>query len=298
MSAGDVYRSLWRHKLFVVVLTAVFVGAAWYLTSREADSYEASTLVRAQQGGRSAGSAEALQASQTLAQTYARIVEEGALRDEIAMLVRQCSRRTPAPDAGPRRRGGATATRPTLANPPRGSCESLGGIRGIAPRRVSAVGLSASPVQDLDLLSITARSDNPRNAVVAANAAPWGLRAFIRRSGSRTERIITVKPASIPTSPASRQLPLKIVIATMLGLIFNGALALILELFRDRLPEPDEFSRALGHPVLATIPSLRLHPLPVDAATREEPSLASGLQQPAEGELGSGAPDPQVSRER
>ena len=35
--------------------------------------------------------------------------------------------------------------------------------------------------------------------------------------------------------------------------------SLLIELFRDRLPEPDELGQALGHPVLATIPTLRLH---------------------------------------
>jgi capsular polysaccharide biosynthesis protein len=271
VTAGDVYRALWRHKFFVVVLTAVFVGVAWYLTSRETDAYEASTIVRAQQSGQSAGSPEALRASQTLAQTYARIVEEGALADEIATLVAQCARRSSAPGEA--------------RNPPPGSCESLGRVRGVAPREVSNVGLSASAVQDLDLLSITARSHNRRNAAVVANAAPWALRAFIRRSAARTEKIVTVKRATIPTSPVSHQLPLKIAIAAMLGLIFNGALALLLELFRDRLPEPDELGRTLGHPVLATIPSLRLRPVPAEASP-EEPD-----------ELGRRLPDPQMSRE-
>jgi capsular polysaccharide biosynthesis protein len=297
VTAGDVYRALWRHKLLVVALTAAFVAAALYLTSRETDSYEASTLVRAQQRGENAGSAEALRASQTLAQTYARIVEEGALQDEIATLVRQCSRRSLAPEDAPSRRAGSAATR-AVRDPPRGSCESLGGIRRVVPRRVADVGLSASPVEDLDLLSITARSDNRRNAAVAANAAPWALRAFIRRSGARTERIVTLKRATIPTSPVSRQLPLKIAIAAMLGLIFNGALALLLELFRDRLPAPDELGRALGHPVLATIPSLRLHPLPVDAVAREETGLASGVEPTLDGEPSPRAPGPEVSRER
>jgi capsular polysaccharide biosynthesis protein len=284
VTAGDVYRALWRHKFFVVVLTAVFVGVAWYLTSRETDAYEASTIVRAQQSGQSAGSPEALRASQTLAQTYARIVEEGALADEIATLVAQCARRSSAPGEAPNRRGGSAATR-APRNPPPGSCESLGRVRGVAPREVSNVGLSASAVQDLDLLSITARSHNRRNAAVVANAAPWALRAFIRRSAARTEKIVTVKRATIPTSPVSHQLPLKIAIAAMLGLIFNGALALLLELFRDRLPEPDELGRTLGHPVLATIPSLRLRPVPAEASP-EEPD-----------ELGRRLPDPQMSRE-
>jgi hypothetical protein len=70
-------------------------------------------------------------------------------------------------------------------------------------------------------------------------------------------------------------LPLKIAIAVMLGLIFNGALALLLELFRDRLPEPDQLGREVGVPVLATIPALLLHRATNLAAARHEPGLVS-----------------------
>ena len=81
LTAGDVYRALWRHKFLVAVLTAVFVGTAWYLTSRQTRTYEAATLVRVQERGPDAGSAStALQASQTLALTYATIIGEGGSR--------------------------------------------------------------------------------------------------------------------------------------------------------------------------------------------------------------------------
>jgi hypothetical protein len=54
-------------------------------------------------------------------------------------------------------------------------------------------------------------------------------------------------------------LPLKLTIALLVALIFNGALALLIELFRDRLPEAEQLGPDVGAPVLATIPTLRLH---------------------------------------
>jgi hypothetical protein len=78
-------------------------------------------------------------------------------------------------------------------------------------------------------------------------------------------------------------LPLKIAIAVMFGLIFNGALALLLELFRDRLPEPDELGQALGRPVLATIPNLRLHDAATLAAARQGP-ISVPTEQSRDGE--------------
>jgi capsular polysaccharide biosynthesis protein len=220
LTAGDVYRALWRHKFFIALLTAAFVGATWYVTERQTKTYEASALIRVQQRGPKAGdAAAALQASQTLAQSYAEIIGSGALKPRISSLV-----------AG-----------------------------RVAAGTVSEVVVSASPVQDLDLLSISARSRNPVGAMVVANAVPRALRAFIRSTGSPSERIVTAKAATTPSTPVSRHLALNLALAFMLGLIFNGALALLLELFRDRLPQPDELGQAVGHPVLATIPTLRHH---------------------------------------
>jgi len=270
LTAGDVYRALWRHKAVIVLLTCVFVGATWYAVSRETRRYEASTLVRIQERGPGAGDASAaLLAAQTLAQTYAKIIGSGALRGEMDSIVSACTS-SPAPTA--RRKG-------TSSGVPASSCRSLGGARAarIANRKISEVALSAGQVQDLDLLSVTTRSENPTRAMVVANAAPLALKRFIRQTGSRSERIVVAKAATVPSSPISRQLALKVAVALMLGLLFNGALALLAELFRDRLPETEELGQALGQPVLATIPSLRLKPVDALLAGRhEDPSLAVG----------------------
>jgi capsular polysaccharide biosynthesis protein len=301
LTAGDVYRALWRHKFFIALLTAVFVGAAWYMTSRQTQRYEASTLVRVQQrGDQGSGS---LDAAQTLAQTYAQIVDAGALKPQIKNLVAGCNSGKPArlkgvlpvastrvrsprvgatgvqltPRAAARRARRAAAARRSLRRTYRTACRSMGVTprRPALPGRVSQVHLSGNPVQDLDLLTVAGRSRNRRNATIAANAAPWAIRAFIRKSGSGTEKIVTVKAATLPTSPISRQLPLKLAIAAMVGLIFNGALALLFEFFRDRLPEPDDLGRQVGHPVLAMIPTLRLHQAETLASSRHAPESAS-----------------------
>jgi capsular polysaccharide biosynthesis protein len=249
LTAGDVYRALWRHKALILVLTAVFVGVTWYLVSRESRRYDASTLVRVEERGPNAGDASAaLLAAQTLAQTYAKLIGSGALKPGVRSLLSECSSRTPiSPPSLP---GGVRLS----------SCKSLGDVSEtrLARRNLSQVGISASQVESLDLLSITARSKNKVQAKVAANATVLALRSFIHTAPG-SERIVVAKPAALPSSPASRQLALKVVLALMVGLLFNGALALLLELFRDRLPETDELAKTLGQPVLATIPSLRLN---------------------------------------
>jgi capsular polysaccharide biosynthesis protein len=312
VTAGDVYRALWRHKFFIVALTAVFVGAAWYASSQQARRYEASTLVRVQERG-DTGNASLL-AAQTLAQTYAKIIGSGALKGAIETFVAGCASGKPSslkgflPPVAPRPARTSNGTLPGTSRSVRRAaaarrfrrsytraCRSIGVTsRGrVAPRKVSEVKLSGSPVQGVDLLSISARSKTPANATIAANAAPWALRAFIRRTGSGTEKVVLVKAATKPSSPASQQLPLKIAIALMFGLIFNGALALLLELFRDRLPEPDELGQALGRPVLATIPNLRLHEAATLAAARQDPTSVS-MEQSRDGEGSTRTTGPRV----
>ena len=299
------------------MLTAVFVAAAWYATSRQAQRYEASTLARVQERG-DTGNAS-LVAAQTLAQTYAEIIGSGALKGDIQTFVAGCASGKPSslkgflPPVAPRRartsslKGSLPLTTPSVRRAAATrrfrksytrACRSIGvAARGrVAPRKVSEVRLSGSPVQGVDLLSIAARSKGPANATIAANAAPWALRAFIRRTGSGTEKVVLVKAATKPTSPVSRQLPLKIAIAVMFGLIFNGALALLLELFRDRLPEPDELGQTLGRPVLATIPTLRLHQASRLAAARHEPSSVS-MEQSRDGEGSIRTTGPRVGPE-
>ncbi len=108
----------------------------------------------------------------------------------------------------------------------------------------------------------------------------------MRKTAPRSERIVTVKAATT-SSRVSRHLPLNVAIALVLGLIFSGALALLIELFRDRLPEADELEQTLGHPVLATIPNLRLHRMAPPARDGTGPAVAVGQSVDGESRTGS-----------
>jgi capsular polysaccharide biosynthesis protein len=223
MTTAETYRALWRHRLFIIVLTGAVIGAAWYLTSRQTPVYQASTLVRVQQPGIDPGSVvSSLMASEQLAQTYAQIVETGALRGRLR--------------------------------------EVLEGRTDSA--QIAALEINAEPVESLDLLWINARSATPSRAAAAANAMPVALRNFIRETGTVREKIVTVKRASVPTDPASPSLIRNLLIAGLLGLFFNGVLVILMELLGDRLPELDDLEQVIKKPVLATIPPLSLGSTP------------------------------------
>jgi capsular polysaccharide biosynthesis protein len=218
VTAGDVYRALWRHKLFILVLTAACVAGAWYATSRQERIYEGSTLVRVEQRGVSPGDTfAALEASERLSQTYVEILESGALTDRIAA---------------------RAAKQGSVA-------------------KASNVSLSARSVEGVALLWISARSTDRATAALVANAAPPVLREFAQTS-STSEQVVTVKPATRPSSPVEPNTSLNLSLAFLLALIFNSALVLSFEVLRDRLPTSEELGPELGYPVLATIPTLRL----------------------------------------
>lgn len=130
-------------------------------------------------------------------------------------------------------------------------------LHGRVPR--SHVQISATPVQDLELLYISAKGPNPREAAEVANAAPAALRAFIAQTqseGAGKDLIVTVNPAAVSATPISPRVKLSLIIAFIAGLVFNGGLALLMEFLSDRLPPVDDFEAALGKPVLATVPML------------------------------------------
>ena len=234
LTAADVYRTLWRHKTLIAVLTAVCVAATWFFTSREAKTYSASTLVRVQPAFATGDVLNGLEASQRLAQTYTTIIDSGVLAPRIRASV--------APK--------------------------------IPAQRVARMQISASPVQDTELLWISAHGRSPGDTATVANAVAVTLRNFVRDSGSLRDEVIILKLAHPSTVPVSPNKTLNLGLALVLGLIFNSALALLIEILRDRLPEPEELEAALGYPVLATIPTLLRRQT---RSARESDKNATGL---------------------
>ena len=224
MTAGDVYRALWRYRVVIVALTAACVAVAWYATSLQTKTYEASSLLRVQRAAFDPSTElAALQAGERLALTYSSIVESGSLDGRIERLV------------GPSLRDEA-----------------------------SAVDLSANRVEELEMFRVAARSDDPDTAAIVANAVPAALRDLIRDTDASRASVVVLNPATTPTSPVAPTTRLNVALAFLVGLIFNSALVLLFEVFRDRMPEPDELGEAVGQPVLATVPSVRLRRLTSD----------------------------------
>ena len=115
--------------------------------------------------------------------------------------------------------------------------------------------VSANPVEGTDLLVVTATGRSPDRVANIANVALISLRQYSKDNGAR-ERISPVDTPEIPTSPVSPRTALAVAIAFIVGLIVNGVLMVLLDLFRDRYASPEELETATGRPVLAVVPRL------------------------------------------
>jgi succinoglycan biosynthesis transport protein ExoP len=250
VGVGDLYHALWRHKLFIVVMTALLASAVWFLTSRQTKIYEASTLVRVDQAVVDPSELRgALEAGERLVRTYAIIAETERIAADV-----------------------------------------FAQLGGEVPRAEIAK-VSAEPGEEVELLWITAQSPNPERAQLIANAVPRALQNYIRESRRfqvpttsadpddptlapeqtviARERVDVVNQASVPVKPAYPDLKLNLALAVSLGVIFNGALALLIVLVSDRWRDADELERLTGRPVLASVPNLQLNAPAQIEATRE-----------------------------
>jgi capsular polysaccharide biosynthesis protein len=121
---------------------------------------------------------------------------------------------------------------------------------------LSHVDISASAVGNLDLFWVKAQSPDPRAAQAAAAATPGALQAYIQETGTLRDKVITVQKAGLPSRPIKPNVNFNLTLAILLALIFNGALALVLEVLSDRITDLDELERVTGLPVLVAVPKL------------------------------------------
>jgi len=143
--------------------------------------------------------------------------------------------------------------------------------------------VQAQPVQDLELLWISATSTSPEHAAAVANAAPDALRSFISETGTLRDQIVSVDKAGVPGTAISPRPVRTAVLALLVALVFNGTLALLLEFLSDRLPEIDELDASLGKPVLGTVPQLTFRSPVVDQIghVNQGPRAGRSLTTPA-----------------
>ena len=121
--------------------------------------------------------------------------------------------------------------------------------------------VSASPVEGTDLLQVNGHGREPRAAGEHRQRRACSPCASSRPQNGDRERIAPVDHGRRCRPPRSaRSVGLAIAIALVVGLIANGVLLVLLDLFRDRFASPEELEAATGRPVLAVVPRLARAP--------------------------------------
>jgi capsular polysaccharide biosynthesis protein len=226
---SDVYRTLWRHKVLIVVTTALLVAATAVLTSRQTKLYTASSLVRVQHNIRDSQEAlGALMTGERLARTYEPVAETKSVRHLVEARVRG-----------------------KLAD--------------------DTFVVDAKQLSDLDLLKIAVTHRDPKVAAAVANVIPAALTSFIDKTDTFPDTITMVERASPPTTPSSPNLKLRLV-------ILSGGLALFREMLSDRIEGSEELERLTGLPVVATIPNLKLFPVPTVVSVKDPTEQIDEIQ--------------------
>jgi capsular polysaccharide biosynthesis protein len=242
MTIADVYKALWRHRLLILVLTSLVVALTWFATEQRTEIYKSSVLVRVSQPVNDPNQAFG-------------VLEAGQQLAQIYAKI--------------------VETR-LLAE------DVYAGLNKSVPLSQIEGQIHGSPLQNLELLSVSATNPNPVRAATIANAVPDALRAFVKHSGTLHEQVTVVDTATPPSTPYKPNLKLNLALALLLGLFVNGGIALLYEFLSDRLPDLDELESVTGYPTLGNVPSLRFaskrRPLtaPFGRARRSEQGASSG----------------------
>jgi capsular exopolysaccharide synthesis family protein len=144
-----------------------------------------------------------------------------------------------------------------------------------------AVAIDASQLDNLELLRLSVTNADPEVAARVANAVPAALQSFVKKNGAERDTITRIEPAGVPSTPSSPNLKFNVAVALLLGLILSAGVVLLIESLSDRVESAEELERLTGHPVIATIPTLRFAspPAALSAVQHEEEEERSSAQQ-------------------
>ena len=106
--------------------------------------------------------------------------------------------------------------------------------------------ISAAERKDLQT-----RIDRQNQIILAAQAL-----AFALPSPNPTAALVS-RSAALPSTPANKPYVLTALLATLLGLVLGIALAFVRERLDERIGDGARFEKALGAPILATVPYVK-----------------------------------------
>ncbi len=115
--------------------------------------------------------------------------------------------------------------------------------------------ISASVIEDTQILVVTVTHPDPEQAAQVANAvaqvAPGSIQSFVEGSS-----VTVPQYASVPTEPSSPSMARNLLIAFAVGLIVGVGVALIAHFMDSRVTQQDNLQEMFDYPMLGIIPNL------------------------------------------
>ena len=115
--------------------------------------------------------------------------------------------------------------------------------------------ISASVIDDTQILVVTVTNPNPEQAAQVANAvaqvAPASIQSFVEGSS-----VTVPQYATVPTQPSSPSMARNLLIAFVVGLIVGVGVALIAHFMDTRVTQHDNLQEMFDYPMLGIIPNL------------------------------------------
>jgi capsular polysaccharide biosynthesis protein len=130
---------------------------------------------------------------------------------------------------------------------------SMTRILGPGATPVELEELDAGQVKDLDLLEISGVATDPTRATAIARAGAAALENFSPREELTP---ITLK---VPDGPSSPNVLMNVLLAVFGGFVLSCALVLAINTMQQPISDPEELEREFALPVLAEVPTLKLH---------------------------------------
>jgi len=105
-------------------------------------------------------------------------------------------------------------------------------------------------------LTITVKSKSPREAMEIANQYASSLK-LISAAVTKSDNVMLLDQAQLPTSKASPNITLNIAIAFFLGLMISVGLVFMIEFLDNTVKTQEDVEKLLGLPVIGLIPLVK-----------------------------------------
>ncbi len=238
VNLNKIFESLLRNVIPIILATVICGGAAFAYTSFFVEKeYSASvsiivdnrsTMDETEEDASNKKTNTDITASRMLAQTYIAILENKSVLASVANRVNENSE--------------------TIKN---------GVVSQLSAATLSSM-LSMTPVNDTEILQISAQTTNPQLSVDICYAIVDEAKDVLQRTmNTLTVNSVEGDNILVPSSPVAPNIVSNTAIFALLGFLISCAVVVTISSFDLRIKATDDVSKIIGYPIIGEIPSIK-----------------------------------------